>query len=114
MKSPRRFLLPALFVLAPLTALTVTPGNPRPSSPTSTPKVARSVISTATATRSRLRPFWFAGPDFAEAKRFTTGEPFVAEKGYSDNFFAYIHDVNGDGKNDVLVYGFPGRKRGCI
>ncbi len=55
-------------------------------------------------------PFWFAGPDFVEAKRFTTGEPFVAEKGYSDNFFAFIHDVNGDGKNDVLVYGFPGKE----
>jgi len=55
-------------------------------------------------------PFWFAGPDFKEAKRFTSGEPFVAEKGYSDNFFAYIHDVNGDVKNDILVYGFPGKE----
>lgn len=55
-------------------------------------------------------PFWFAGPDFAEAKRFTAGEPFIAEKGYSDNFFAFIHDLNGDGRNDILVYGFPGKE----
>jgi putative membrane-bound dehydrogenase-like protein len=55
-------------------------------------------------------PFWYAGPDFAEARRFTTGEPFVAEKGYSDNFFAFIHDCNGDGKNDILVFGFPGKE----
>jgi len=55
-------------------------------------------------------PFWFAGPDFAEARRFTAGEPFVAEKGYSDNFFSFIHDCNGDGRNDILVYGFPGKE----
>src|SRR5690606_37962810 len=28
--------------------------------------------------------------------------------GYSDNFFAYVDDLNGDGHNDVLVIGFPG------
>lgn len=55
-------------------------------------------------------PFWFAGPDFAEARRFTSGEAFVAEKGYSDNFFSFIHDIDGDGKNDILVYGFPGKE----
>ncbi len=55
-------------------------------------------------------PFWFAGPDFAEAKRFTAGEPFVAEEGYSDNFFSFIHDITGDGKNDILVFGFPGKE----
>ncbi len=55
-------------------------------------------------------PFWFAGPDFAEARRFTSGEPFVAERGYSDNFFSFIHDIDGDGKNDILVFGFPGKE----
>ena len=55
-------------------------------------------------------PFWFAGPDFAEARRFTSGEAFVAEKGYSDNFFSFIHDIDGDGHPDILVFGFPGKE----
>lgn len=55
-------------------------------------------------------PFWYAGPEFSEAKRFAPGEAFVAEKGYSDNFFSYIHDIDGDGKRDILVYGFPGKE----
>lgn len=55
-------------------------------------------------------PFWVAGPDFDNPVRFAEGEPFVAEKGYSDNFFNYITDVNGDGENDILIYGFPGKE----
>lgn len=55
-------------------------------------------------------PFWFAGPEFSEKNRFAEGESFVAEKGYSDNFFSYVVDATGDGKNDVLVYGFPGKE----
>ncbi|MCB1232719.1 MAG: VCBS repeat-containing protein, partial [Verrucomicrobiae bacterium] len=55
-------------------------------------------------------PFWFAGPDFEKPNRFTDGEAFVAEKGYSDNFFSYIVDATKDGANDILVYGFPGKE----
>ncbi len=55
-------------------------------------------------------PFWFAGPDFETPQRFADGEPFVAEKGYSDNFFSYIVDATKDGANDILVYGFPGKE----
>ncbi len=55
-------------------------------------------------------PFWFAGPDFAEPQRFSEGEPFIADKGYSDNFFSFIHDVTGDGNADILIYGFPGKE----
>lgn len=55
-------------------------------------------------------PFWFAGTDFGKAHRFTRGEPFVAEKGYSDNFLSFIHDIDGDGRNDILVFGFPGKE----
>ena len=55
-------------------------------------------------------PQWWAGPDFATAHRFAGGEPFVGERGYSDNFFCFVVDANGDGKNDVLVYGFPGKE----
>ncbi len=54
-------------------------------------------------------PFWFAGPDFDKPHRFASGEPFVAEKGYSDNFFSFIHDIDGDGHADILVFGFPGK-----
>ena len=28
---------------------------------------------------------------------------------YSDNFFAYVYDFNGDGWPDILIYGFPGK-----
>jgi len=55
-------------------------------------------------------PFWFAGPDFDTPIRFTPGEPFVAKKGYSDNFFSFIHDCNGDGLGDIVVFGFPGKE----
>jgi len=28
---------------------------------------------------------------------------------YSDNFFAFVYDFNGDGWSDILIYGFPGK-----
>jgi len=54
-------------------------------------------------------PFWFAGPDFETKHRFTSGDPFVPDGGYSDNFFSFVVDATGDGANDILVYGFPGK-----
>lgn len=54
-------------------------------------------------------PFWFAGPDFTKQRRFAEGGEFEAGKGYSDNFFSFVHDFNGDKKNDILVFGFPGK-----
>lgn len=54
-------------------------------------------------------PFWYAGPDWQEKrtiyepKRFDIG-------GYSDHFFCYPYDFNGDGWPDVLVLGFPGKE----
>ena len=35
-------------------------------------------------------------------------QPFDID-GYSENFFAFTHDVNGDGWTDIVVIGFPGR-----
>lgn len=55
-------------------------------------------------------PFWFAGPDFSEGRRYRPGESFVAEEGYSDSFFGFAHDFNKDGKNDLLFFGFPGKE----
>lgn len=57
-------------------------------------------------------PQWWAGPTFEEHYRFTPApaEPFIADRGYSDNFFSYVVDADGDGDNDILVYGFPGKE----
>ncbi len=73
-------------------------------------------------------PFWWAGPDFrmrhefrpatktSKVKKPDGTEVTLAgykgalgnENDYSDNFLTYVYDVNGDGWDDVLVYGFPG------
>lgn len=73
-------------------------------------------------------PFWYQGPDFALRREFypatatfklkqpdgteQTIEGFEGALGvenkYSDNFFAFTHDFNRDGWNDILIIGFPG------
>lgn len=73
-------------------------------------------------------PYWYEGPDFAKRHEFypakatfklkktdgpeQTIEGFEGALGtqnkYSDNFFAFVHDFNADGWNDILVIGFPG------
>ena len=72
-------------------------------------------------------PFWWEGPDFkvrheyypatVTFQRITDGktntiEGFEGALGtlnkYSDNFFAFAHDFNGDKWNDILIIGFPG------
>lgn len=53
-------------------------------------------------------PFWFAGPDFAKQHIYSPPKPFDP-LGYSDNFFAFVHDFNADGWHDILIYGFPGK-----
>jgi len=53
-------------------------------------------------------PFWFAGPDFAKQHVYSPPKPFDP-LGYSDNFFAFTHDLNADGWDDILIYGFPGK-----
>ena len=73
-------------------------------------------------------PYWYAGPDFKERREiYPPKQTFKLKKddgtevqipgfegalgknnAYSDNFFAFTHDLNGDGWSDVLVYGFPG------
>ncbi|MDO8541900.1 MAG: VCBS repeat-containing protein [Opitutaceae bacterium] len=52
-------------------------------------------------------PYWYAGPDFKERHEFYPAVAFDPLR-YSDNFFSYAHDFNGDGWNDILVLGFPG------
>jgi putative membrane-bound dehydrogenase-like protein len=73
-------------------------------------------------------PYWWEGPDFTKrheiypATKTTKTKNlegkdvefpgyeghFGGKNAYStDNFFAFIHDLNGDGWNDVLTYGLP-------
>ncbi len=53
-------------------------------------------------------PFWYAGPDFAERRAYTAGRVFD-KNGYSDNFFVWLDDLDGDGDRDILRVGFPGQ-----
>lgn len=52
-------------------------------------------------------PYWYAGPDFKQRHEIYPAAPYDPLK-YSENFFAFTHDFNGDGWTDVLVLGFPG------
>lgn len=52
-------------------------------------------------------PCWFAGPDFEAKHEIYPPKPQDRE-GYADHFFAWVHDFDGDGWNDVLTAGFPG------
>ena len=54
-------------------------------------------------------PFWFAGPEFSKQRRFAEGKAF-SPNGYSDNFFSFVRDITGDGRNDIVVFGFPGKE----
>ncbi len=54
-------------------------------------------------------PFWWEGPAFE--KKHAYYEPKIFSiNGYSDNFFAYVHDFSADQKNDILILGFPGKE----
>lgn len=52
-------------------------------------------------------PFWWEGPEFTIRHEIYPAKP-QNRRGYSDNFFSWVHDFNGDGWNDVLTAGLPG------
>ena len=74
-------------------------------------------------------PYWWEGPDFTKRHEYAPAtETFELALGpmtkvrvpgfqgtlgrenqYSKNFFAWCHDFNGDGWNDILIIGFPGQ-----
>ncbi len=54
-------------------------------------------------------PYWYAGPDFTERTEYYEPKPYDIQ-GYSDNFFAFGYDFNGDGWQDILIFGFPGKE----
>ena len=54
-------------------------------------------------------PFWFRGPDFRDRRELYP--PLAVDpRIYSDHFFSFVHDFDGDGWNDVLRIGFPGKQ----
>jgi hypothetical protein len=53
-------------------------------------------------------PYWYQGPDFS-TRHALYPEPMFVVEAYSDNFFAFVRDLSGDGMNDVLFVGFPGQ-----
>jgi len=50
-------------------------------------------------------PFWYAGPQFTEARAFYPPVPLPPEKSPSDSMFSFVHDFSGDGWPDILVLG---------
>lgn len=53
--------------------------------------------------------FWFKGPDFKEAKAFRRGRAMPTTAYQEDSFLSWVDDVNGDGRNDILMASHPGR-----
>lgn len=54
-------------------------------------------------------PYVYFGPTFDKKAEIYPPKAFN-KKGYSDNFFSYTDDFDGDGWVDVLVLGFPGKE----
>ncbi|MDX1928218.1 MAG: family 16 glycoside hydrolase [Pirellulaceae bacterium] len=52
-------------------------------------------------------PYWFAGPNFTEKHEIYAPVPQPMEK-YTDHFFAWIYDFDGDSHPDIFTVGFPG------
>lgn len=52
-------------------------------------------------------PYWFKGPDFTAKHEIYKAKPQNRDR-YSDHFFCWLRDFNGDGRQDVFTVGFPG------
>ena len=52
-------------------------------------------------------PFWFEGPDYKIRHDYAESKELDLE-GYSEFFFSFAGDFNGDGWADILAVGFPG------
>ena len=52
-------------------------------------------------------PHWYEGPSFEVKHEIYPAKPQNRE-GYTDHFFAWVHDFDADGWKDVLTVGFPG------
>lgn len=70
-------------------------------------------------------PFWYEGPDFKKRHEYrpatqtfklASGETVEGFEGalgkknaYSDNFFTFVYDFNGDGWPDIMIVGLPSK-----
>lgn len=52
-------------------------------------------------------PYWYEGPAFETRHEIYTPQAFDPEE-YSDAFFVFTHDFNGDDWDDILIVGHPG------
>ncbi len=52
-------------------------------------------------------PHWYEGPGFEVKHEIYPAKPQNRE-GYTDHFFAWVYDFDGDGWKDVFTVGFPG------
>src|SRR5579863_8477407 len=50
-------------------------------------------------------PYWYEGPDFSPEKKheYMPVKSYKPDNNYSENFFAYAYDFNGDGWDDILI-----------
>jgi hypothetical protein len=53
--------------------------------------------------------FWFKGPDFKEGKLYRPGRAMPIGAYMEDSFLSWIDDLNGDGRNDILMASHPGK-----
>lgn len=52
---------------------------------------------------------WFKGPDFKTVTRFRPGRPVPVKTYQEDSFLSWVDDLNGDGRNDILMASHPGK-----
>ncbi len=53
-------------------------------------------------------PHWYEGPLFEDRHEYYP-EAIFDPRGYSNNFFAFVHDFDGDDWDDILIIAFPGQ-----
>lgn len=54
-------------------------------------------------------PYWYEGPNWSVRHELYTPISFDPA-GYSDHFFVWPHDLDGDGFQDLVMVGFPGKE----
>ncbi|MHC4993503.1 MAG: PVC-type heme-binding CxxCH protein, partial [Planctomycetota bacterium] len=53
-------------------------------------------------------PFIYMGPDFDKKHEIYPPVPQDRNRYSFDNFFSFVHDINEDGRSDILTFGLPG------